>query len=455
MKRIARRRASSLLRRRRLRARQAVRARAPRQADDDLPARPARRRARQPHARGARRRGGRLRLGRRRLRVQLRSAARSRSSSRPPPTPARADDSFVAKTQIYTDSDHTTVVSPLAALSRDAWKGGTLSASYVADVVSSASIDVVSNATTHMNDFRSEITAGLVQKLRNTTLSGAYVYSVENDYQSHNVELGVVAGHVREELDAGASARPSPATTSAAPAIKRSIASSPSAASRPRGRRCSTAPPSRSSRTRSRTATATGRARTASCASRRRTCRPSSSRCPRPSPTSASATPSSSGSTATCSPTRRSRATTASTPTTGASTSHTVQLRYFITWKDVTLRLRERFYYQTRRQLLPAALHGGDAAAVRDRRSRARRRSGPTSPASRSRGACRGCTARSSSRPRSTTSTSATSTSRCSLRATAPTSRRGSMSSISSMRCRSSLVVGCCGDARATPPRAR
>ena len=103
---------------------------------------------------------------------------------------ASADDSFVAKTQIYTDSDHTTVVSPLAALSRDAWKGGTLSASYVADVVSSASIDVVSNATARMNDFRSEITAGLVQKLHNTTLSGSYVYSVENDYQSHNVDLG-------------------------------------------------------------------------------------------------------------------------------------------------------------------------------------------------------------------------------------------------------------------------
>jgi hypothetical protein len=104
--------------------------------------------------------------------------------------PARADDSFVAKTQVYTDSDHTTVVSPLAALSRDAWKGGTLSASYVADVVSSASVDVVSNATARMNDFRSEITAGLIQKVRNTTLSGSYVYSVENDYQSHNVELG-------------------------------------------------------------------------------------------------------------------------------------------------------------------------------------------------------------------------------------------------------------------------
>jgi hypothetical protein len=104
---------------------------------------------------------------------------------------ARGDDSFTAKTQIYVDNDHTTVISPVAAISRDAWQGGTLSASYVADVVSSASVDVVSNATAHMTDFRSEISAGLSQKLRNTTLTGGYVYSVENDYSSHNLNLGI------------------------------------------------------------------------------------------------------------------------------------------------------------------------------------------------------------------------------------------------------------------------
>jgi Protein of unknown function (DUF3570) len=103
---------------------------------------------------------------------------------------ARADDSFVMKTQVYTDSDHTTVVSPLVALTRDAWKGGTLSASYVADVVTSASIDVVSNATKRMTDYRSEITAGLSQKLRASTLDVSYIYSVEHDYESHNVALG-------------------------------------------------------------------------------------------------------------------------------------------------------------------------------------------------------------------------------------------------------------------------
>lgn len=105
--------------------------------------------------------------------------------------PAHADDRFTAKTQVYTDNDHTVVVSPLTAISRDAWSGGTVSASYVADIVSSASVDVISNATKRMTDFRSEISGGLTQKLRATTLSGNYVYSVENDYSSHNVDLGL------------------------------------------------------------------------------------------------------------------------------------------------------------------------------------------------------------------------------------------------------------------------
>ncbi|MFI5290943.1 MAG: DUF3570 domain-containing protein [Polyangia bacterium] len=107
------------------------------------------------------------------------------------PEAARGDDAFVAKTQVYTDSDHTTVVSPLVAISRDTWEGGTLGASYVADVVSSASIDVVSNATKEMHDFRSEITGGLTQKLKATTLSASYIYSVEHDYSSHNIDVGI------------------------------------------------------------------------------------------------------------------------------------------------------------------------------------------------------------------------------------------------------------------------
>jgi hypothetical protein len=42
-----------------------------------------------------------------------------------------------------------------------------------------------------MNDFRSEITAALTQKWRATTLSGSYIYSIEHDYESHTGNLGV------------------------------------------------------------------------------------------------------------------------------------------------------------------------------------------------------------------------------------------------------------------------
>lgn len=104
---------------------------------------------------------------------------------------ARAENSFDAKTQVYVDSDHTTVISPLVAISRDAWRGGTVSASYVADVVSSASVDVVSNATKRMTDFRSEISGTVSQKVRATTLSGTYVYSTEHDYASHNAAFSL------------------------------------------------------------------------------------------------------------------------------------------------------------------------------------------------------------------------------------------------------------------------
>jgi hypothetical protein len=104
---------------------------------------------------------------------------------------ARADNGFVAKTQVYADSDHTTVVSPLVAVDREAWKGATLSASWVADVISSASIDVVSNATRRISEFRNEVSAGIKQQLRDTTLQGAYIYSTEHDYSSHNVSLGI------------------------------------------------------------------------------------------------------------------------------------------------------------------------------------------------------------------------------------------------------------------------
>jgi len=122
--------------------------------------------------------------------VQLRALALALLASSVPAV-AAADDTFVAKTQLYIDNDHTTVVSPLVAATKDAWRGGTIGVSYVADIVSSASVDVVSNATPHMSDVRSEAGASLTQRLRDTTLTAGYIFSTENDYTSHNANLSV------------------------------------------------------------------------------------------------------------------------------------------------------------------------------------------------------------------------------------------------------------------------
>lgn len=103
---------------------------------------------------------------------------------------AAAENDFVAKTQVYTDSDHTTVVSPLVRIAKDVWRGGTLGASFIADVVTSASVDVVTNATKRMTDFRKEATGSIAQTFADTTLNGAYIFSSENDYTSHNLSLG-------------------------------------------------------------------------------------------------------------------------------------------------------------------------------------------------------------------------------------------------------------------------
>ena len=285
-------------------------------------------------------------------------------------TPARADDSFVAKTQIYTDSDHTTVVSPLAALSRDAWNGGTLSASYVADVVSSASIDVISNATSHMHDFRSEITAGLVQKLRNSTLSASYVYSVENDYQSHNVELGFAQDMFEKNstLAFGATFSGNDVYRTGDQSFHRRLNVGGASASW-------TQVLDRATIAQLSYSFSYGNGYWASPYRFVKIETPDFQQIEFKVPETE--------------PNERYRHAAViglnrhlftDTSLQGdyrfytdnwGILSHTVQLRYFVTWKDVTLRLRERFYYQIGRQLLPAALHGGDAAAVRDRRSRA------------------------------------------------------------------------------------
>jgi len=103
-------------------------------------------------------------------------------------TPAAADTSFVSKIQVYADNDHTQVVSPVVDAQADVHAGTTVSLGYLADVVSSASVDIVSQASGRtIHDTRHQVSASVSQDLGAVTAHGGYSYSRENDYESHTL----------------------------------------------------------------------------------------------------------------------------------------------------------------------------------------------------------------------------------------------------------------------------
>jgi len=105
---------------------------------------------------------------------------------------ANADTGFVSKVQVYADSDHTTVISPLVQGRADVTPDTTITLGYVADVVSSASVDVVSQASaTTIHDTRQQASASVAQTIGSLKLHGGYSYSHENDYLSNSLNAGL------------------------------------------------------------------------------------------------------------------------------------------------------------------------------------------------------------------------------------------------------------------------
>ncbi|HEY4243218.1 MAG TPA: DUF3570 domain-containing protein [Kofleriaceae bacterium] len=105
---------------------------------------------------------------------------------------ARADTSFTSKIQVYADSDHTTVVSPVVDVSADVTPNTTVTAGYLADAVTSASIDVVSQASqTTIHDLRHQVSVGASHVFGSLTARAGYTFSTENDYLSHSISAGI------------------------------------------------------------------------------------------------------------------------------------------------------------------------------------------------------------------------------------------------------------------------
>ena len=89
-------------------------------------------------------------------------------------------------TMLYHDSDHVDVISPqVAAAAALDDEGGSVSATAVVDVVTAASVDVVTEATPGFTEVREEGDLRVAKRV-GTWLPGArYRYSHEPDYVSH------------------------------------------------------------------------------------------------------------------------------------------------------------------------------------------------------------------------------------------------------------------------------
>ena len=104
---------------------------------------------------------------------------------------AHADTVFTAKTQVYADNDNTQVVSPVVSATADVTPDTNVSLGYLADVVTSASVDIVSQASkTTIHDTRHQVSAGLAQHFGTLLVHAGYSFSRENDYLSHSLSAG-------------------------------------------------------------------------------------------------------------------------------------------------------------------------------------------------------------------------------------------------------------------------
>jgi hypothetical protein len=153
------------------------------------------------------------------LRVGLLSAALAAS-----PSGARAQWSggVDARTSLYQDTDRTTIFTTIASAHvspKDVW---TVSGHYLADVITSASVDVVTSATSRgrcgttvpapascppepFHETRHEGAGSVAYADGTRTASLGYVYSIENDWRSHSFSAGYSNDLLRHRLTLGLS----------------------------------------------------------------------------------------------------------------------------------------------------------------------------------------------------------------------------------------------------------
>jgi hypothetical protein len=125
------------------------------------------------------------------MRLQLRRAAVAGALAWLWASTAAAQTQVTSRLQVYVDNDATQVVSPLVRATTEVARTQ-LSAGCLVDVVTSASVDVVSQASkTTIHDVRTEPWVDVSRAFGRTKVSAGYVYSRERDYTSNGAAAGL------------------------------------------------------------------------------------------------------------------------------------------------------------------------------------------------------------------------------------------------------------------------
>jgi hypothetical protein len=108
------------------------------------------------------------------------------------PASAPAQSSGVTKLGVYQDDDRTLVISPSLTVVAKPTESVTVNAGYIADMVSSSSVDLVSAATKYFEERRDNLTLGVAYTTRRfDSIAVAYDWSREVDYLSHTPSVTV------------------------------------------------------------------------------------------------------------------------------------------------------------------------------------------------------------------------------------------------------------------------
>jgi hypothetical protein len=105
---------------------------------------------------------------------------------------------------IYQDTDHTFISTNTAVVRGTIKDRVTIKGRYLADIVSSASVDVVSAATKSFDEVRHEGEGAVAYADGTRTASVAYVLSLEPDWTSHSIRLGGSHDFFDHQLTIGA-----------------------------------------------------------------------------------------------------------------------------------------------------------------------------------------------------------------------------------------------------------